>query len=212
VPEQPVYAHCNRCSSDTWHLIAGQCKNKSEEILEGGDVISFAQTSDLLECKVCKQTQLRVTSWNSENEWLPPSFFPPPSKHKAPDWLHDLSPEYSKLAHEIYPALDAGSFCLALMGTRALLDVYVTRHSGVSNDFTTKLKKLQDQGAISAKQIEILTPAFDAGSAAAHRGYVPSEENIIVALQVVENLIQQDILAIKTAKLKSDTPQRQKNK
>ena len=208
--EQTVFVHCNRCAGDTWHLIAGQSKSNSEVVTEDGYVVSFSQTSDLLECKVCKQTRLRVTDWNSENDSSPPSFYPPTSKHKAPAWLMELPPEYAQLAREIYPALDTGSLSLALMGTRALLDVYVSRHSGVSNDFRKKLEALQAQGALSAKQIKMLTPTFDAGSAAAHRGYVPSEENVIVALQVVENLIHQDILATKTVKLKSDTPRRHK--
>jgi hypothetical protein len=96
------------------------------------------------------------------------------------------------------------------MGARALLDVYVSRHSAVSNDFRKKLEDLQKAGAISAKQIEILWPTFDAGSAAAHRGYLPSEENVITALQVVENLIQQDVLGIKMQNLKTATPPRKR--
>ena len=206
MPNESSYNYCNRCGSDTWHSIVGQCQDTSDAQLEDGSTISFSERSVLLRCQVCKKTQLCVSTWNSENGDCGMSFYPPPSKHKPPPWLDELPSEYSDLARQIYPALDAGSHSLALMGTRALLDVYVSRHSAVSYDFKKKLEDLQRDGALSAKQIEILLPTFDAGSAAAHRGFLPSESNVITALQVVENLIHQDVLGVKTQKLKTDTP------
>lgn len=210
MPIEPSYNYCNRCGGETRHSIAGECRNSSEERLEDGSLISFSERSALLECQVCQQTRLRVSFWNSENEDGPVFFYPPLSKHKAPAWLKDLPVEYKDLAQQIYPALDAESYSLALMGARALLDLYISRHSPVSNDFKKKLEELQQRGALSAKQIEILWPTFDAGSAAAHRGYLPSEENVITALQVVENLLQQDVLGVKTQQLRSDTPARKR--
>ena len=205
-----TYVYCNRCGGDTQHSLIAQRRNESKAKLEGGYEILFVEKSDFLECQVCQQTRLRITYWNSENEHHFISFAPPASKHKAPSWLNELPPEYSDLALEIYPALDAGSLSLALMGARALLDVYISRHTGVGNDFKKKLEDLCKQGALSAKHAEILWPAFDAGSAAAHRGYQPSEYNVITALQVVENLIQQEVLGTRTQKLKNETPQRKK--
>lgn len=205
-----TYVYCNRCGGDTWHLIVAQRRKETRAHLEGGYEILFVEGSDFLECQVCQQTRLRITDWNSENEHHSISFTPPASRHKTPSWLNELPPEYVDLALEIYPALDAGSFSLALMGARALLDVYISRHTGVGNDFKKKLDDLCRQGALSVKHAEILWPAFDAGSAAAHRGYRPSEHNVITALQVVENLIQQEILGIWTQKLHDETPKRKK--
>lgn len=205
-----TYVYCNRCGGDTFHLIVAQRRKASSAQLEDGYEISFVEKSDFLECKVCQQTRLRITDWNSENEHHSISFIPPASKLRIPSWLNELPPEYRDLALEIYPALDAGSFSLALMGARALLDVYISRHTGVGNDFKKKLDDLCKQGALSAKHAEILWPAFDAGSAVAHRGYQPSEHNVITALQVVENLIQQEVLGVRTQKLQNETPQRKK--
>jgi len=210
VPSEPSYNHCNRCGGETFHSIAGECRNCSEAHLEDGSEISFSERSELLECQVCKQTRLRVSFWNSENDDGPVFFYPPLSKHRAPAWLKELPVEYKDLAEQIYPALDAGSYSLALMGARALLDLYISRHSSVSNDFNKKLENLLQLGALSAKQIEILSRTFDAGSAAAHRGYLPSEANVITALQVVESLLQQDVLGVKTQQLQADTPARKR--
>ena len=193
MPDDRSFNFCNRCSGDTWHLIAGRTSNPSKDVIDGY-TISFDEQSELLQCQVCHQTRLRVTLWNSENDWGTPTYYPPNATHRPPSWLHDLSEEDQELSKQIYAALDARSFSLALMGVRSLLDVYVSRHSGVNNDFQKKLAKLASLGALSAKHIEILTPTFDAGSAAAHRGFLSSEEQVVTALQVVENLMEQDFL------------------
>lgn len=208
--QERTYVYCNRCGGDTWHLIVGQRRKESGAQVEDGYAISFVEKSEFIECQVCQQTRIRVTQWNSENDVDSIVFHPPASKHKAPPWLRELPPEYRYLALEIYSALDAESYSLALMGARALLDVYVSRHTDVPNDFRKKLDDLCKQGALSAKHAEILWPAFDAGSAAAHRGYRPSECNVITAVQVVENLIQQEVLGEQTQKLQAETPRRQR--
>ena len=199
------FDHCNHCGSETWHSESEPFKNRAE-VVDEGVTISFCETSAMLQCQVCKRTQLRVRKWNSENGDCGQSFFPPHSMHKAPPWLKELPSEYRVLALQIYPALDAGSYGLALMGARALLDIYISRHSAVQNDFKKKLEDLQKSGSLSPKQIEILVPTFDAGSAAAHRGFIPTESNVLTALQVVENLIHQDVLGVKTLSLKKETP------
>lgn len=202
---------CNRCGSDTWHLIAGHTSNPSAHA-ENGYTIAFDELSELLQCQVCHQTRLRVTSWNSENEWGKPVYYPLAATHRPPSWLNDLPDEYRDLTKQIYAALDSQSFSLALMGVRALLDIYVSRHSGINNDFQKKLEKLASLGALSAKNIEMLTPTFNAGSAAAHRGFQPSEDQVVTALQVVENLVQQDVLGPKTQALAASVPPRPKGK
>ena len=199
------FNHCNRCGRETWQSVSEPCENPAE-IVDEGVTITFSETSVMLQCQVCKSTQLRVSKWNSENGDGGEMYSPPHSIHQAPSWLKELPPEYRDLALQIYPALDAGSHGLALMGARALLDVYISRHSAVTYDFKKKLEDLQKTGALSLKQVEILMPTFDAGSAAAHRGFIPSEANVLTALQVVENLIHQDVLAVKTQSLKNETP------
>jgi hypothetical protein len=202
------YNYCNKCGNETAHAIVGQCKSQSEDLLEDSSRILFSDTSSLLQCKVCNKTQLRVSHWNSENEHSGVEFYPAHAKHKPPQWLDELPTEYSDLAREIYTAVDMGSYTLALMGARCLLDIFISRHTPDLNSFKKKLEELVKLGALSAKQTEILMPTFDAGSAAAHRGFKPSASNVITALQVVENLIQQDMLGIMVEKLRIDTPPR----
>jgi hypothetical protein len=203
---EKYYTHCNNCGNEKWHSESIPFVDSSTWHHEDGSTIEFSKTSVMLQCQVCKNTKLRVSKWNSENGEDGEQFFPPNTIRKMPDWVNDLPPEYRDLARQIYPALNAESLGLALMGIRALLDVYISRHSTEKNDFSKKIEELVTTRVLNTRQAATLSTTFDAGSAAAHRGFIPSEINVITALDVVENLIRQDILTAISQILKSETP------
>ena len=202
------FTHCNRCQNKTWHSESKPFEKRGELQEDDGLTILFCDTSIMLECQVCQRTKLQVRNWNSENG-SSLNFFPPESTHRAPLWLKDMPNEYKGLALQIYPALDVGSYGLALMGVRALLEIYISNHTAVPHEFKKKLADLQEREWISSQHVEMLLITFDAGSAAAHRGFIPTEASVIIALQVIENLIHRDILSAKTKDLKNETPPRQ---
>lgn len=205
-----VWMHCNRCHSETYHEERGQCR-KTDSVFDDASrtEIHFAETYSLLQCLVCGQARLRVIMWNSENDESPPRFFPPPSCRRPPDWLQDLEePPLRVLLAEVYSALDAGMYAIALMGIRAVLDVWVSSQTSNLNDFSKKLSELATFGVLSARQVEVLKSTFNAGSAAAHRGYAPSLPDVIAATEAVENLLHQHVLLPRIAKMDSNTPPR----
>jgi hypothetical protein len=95
-----------------------------------------------------------------------------------------------ELLNEIYVALHSDSMRLALMGTRTLVDMLMLQEVADVGSFATKLKALRDKGVVSEKNREVLSVALDAGSAAAHRGYKPSRDEIEAVLDIVENVLQ----------------------
>lgn len=62
-------------------------------------------------------------------------------------------------------------------------------------------------GTLIARQVEILDGVFDAGSAAAHRGYAPSLPDALAATEAVENLLHQHVLMPRVEAMKGNTPQ-----
>lgn len=203
-------APCNHCGKELNHWVIAERRKEDSETVDGGYTIHFTDTSAMLECRVCGEVRLRRILWNSENEGESITYAPPAMQHKKPSWHKELPSEYRYLADEIYTALDTQGLSLALMGTRALLDVYITRHAGDLNNFPAKLARLHELGALNAKQVEALTIAFDAGSAAAHRGFRPAEANVLTALQIVENIIHSDVLSQRAEELKGVTPTRKR--
>lgn len=205
-----VRVHCNRCHAETHHALRGECKTTDECFDEVSRTqIDFAETYSLLQCQVCGQGRLQVVMWNSENDHSPPNLFPPSEFRRPPEWLNDLEQTQRYLLTEIYAALDTGMYALALMGVRAVLDVWVSDQTSGGKNFPKKLEPLVTYGTLSVRQFEILNNIFDAGSAAAHRGYVPSQPDALAAIEGVENLLQQHVLFPRIAAMKGNTPQRE---
>jgi hypothetical protein len=79
---------------------------------------------------------------------------------------------------------------------------------------------MRNEGLITDLEAEIINTAFDAGSAAAHRGYSPTRDEVYLLLDITESLLRQIYidpmrrrrLAEAAAVLKTNTPQRLKSK
>lgn len=204
-----VLVYCNSCHAETYHKERGECTAKAETTDEPSRVVvHFVDTYTLLQCAVCGQARLRLVEWNSENEAGSPQFFPPPHVRRPPEWLCELDEPHRKLLGEVHSALDFGLYGIALMGVRAILDVWVSSQTSYRNDFPGKLAQIATLGGLSARQIEILDSTFDAGSAAAHRGYRPALSDAMAATEAIENLLHQQILMPRIAKLRASTPPR----
>ncbi|MGY8904855.1 MAG: hypothetical protein ACKVIH_09940, partial [Burkholderiales bacterium] len=57
-------------------------------------------------------------------------------------------------------------------------------------------------------QAKILASVFDAGSACAHRGYAPSLDDALAAMEALENLLHQQVLLPRVEAMRANTPQR----
>lgn len=176
-------------------------------------VVAFWSSCRLLECKGCEAITLQQSNWCSEDDpstRRPAVFYPPRLSRRKPAWMDraDVPREYSDLLDEVYLASHADSRRLAAMGARALIDVFIQRHVGDQGTFVGGLKELISRGFLSERQCELLEPAVDAGGASAHRGYQPSPDAISTVIDIVENLIQNELLAGPAAALKTATPPR----
>lgn len=104
------------------------------------------------------------------------------------------------------------------MGARAIIDHIVTSQAGDFRPFKEKLERMCKKGLISAGQIDTIDAAYDAGSAAAHRGHIPEREDLDTLLDITENLIEKTYVepvwearrAKAAAALRAKTPPRPK--
>lgn len=151
--------------------------------------------------------------------------YPPAPSRKMPEWGIDaymcLKTDdlwIIKLHTDIYAAMGMEAFALAAMGARAIVDFVVTSNAGEEGKFKEKLNRMLKRGLITETQVEVIDAAFDAGSAAAHRGYSPAREDVYTLVDITESLLQQIYIdperqrrqAEAAAALKSKTPQRSK--
>jgi hypothetical protein len=96
-----------------------------------------------------------------------------------------------------------------MMGARTLVDTLVVEKVGDVGTFEDKLREMEKQGFISKANREVLSAAFDAGSATSHRSHAFSPEEVDSVMDIVENMLQAVyVLPDVAKKLKKATPAR----
>jgi hypothetical protein len=110
---------------------------------------------------------------------------------------------------EVYAALDADNRRLALMGARAMLDLFMSDEVGEDvRGFTRKLAILLKNRYITETQKSFMEAAINAGNAAVHEGYKPSLDDLHGILDIVENLLQKYSLVKTSASIDLNTLKR----
>lgn len=94
------------------------------------------------------------------------------------------------LLHEIYVALQNDSKRLAAMGVRALIEHIMIDKIEDQGSFRKNVAKFHEKGFISLVQKKILLTILEAGHAAIHRSYNPSEEDLTTLIDVAESVIE----------------------
>ncbi len=210
IGEEKVY--CNKCLQETRHEVIAERRQVEPEYEteRGTHIFDWITTYTMLECRGCGSVTLRKAEESNGPEYYEENFYPPQVARRQPTWLNDLPQEIISLMQETYGALHANSKRLALMGARALVDLFMTKTVGDIGGFAAKLNKLVEEGYLSTKDREILEPALEAGHAVTHRGHDPSTDDVELVFDIVENLIQKLVLKRKVKVLRQHTPKRKK--
>jgi hypothetical protein len=195
--------HCNQCRQKTNHqLLVAQTNREVDEEQD----FWWRTTFETFECAGCGECTLRRELSSSEDEGSV-TYYPPRASRWLPKWQNSLSPDLRELLVEIYAALQAGSQRLAMMGARTVIEVAMVSKVGDHGTFPKNLQAFQDGGFVSATDREYLATALDAGSATAHRGHLPSLQELDTVIDIVENLLHSVfVLGTPTAKLKARIP------
>ena len=139
--------------------------------------------------------------------------FPPKLHRRQPKWLGDVAAQDRALAGllwEVYASLNMWCHVLAAIGLRTVFD-RAAELLGIdlALPFSRKLDRLMSGGWIGETERELLGVLVDAGSAAAHRGWRPSVENLDTLFDVMEPFLQRAFLTKdKVRVMAPDVPQR----
>jgi Domain of unknown function (DUF4145) len=224
-----LLSYCRRCGGERHHSVVAE---KTRHWGEDDSPVEGSDTWSILECRACLTITVVNTHWFSEDcdldddGWTPivhRDLYPPAPSRKMPEWGVDallcLPSDHRwivQLHADIYAALGMKSYSLAAMGTRAIVDFIVTTKAGDKGYFGGKLNRMREQNLITEIQVGVIFAAFDAGSAAVHRGHSPTREDVNTQIDIAETLLQQIYIdpvrqkrqAEAAAALKSRTPQR----
>ena len=152
----------------------------------------------MLSCCGCGRVSLGYQRlWISDGS-VDNEYYPSPIMRKEPDWLWwILLSQYGErdeghvaaLLKEVYQAVAGGQRRLAAMGIRAVLEQVMIAKVGDLRTFDDKLDAFQAAGYISAIQRDAMRTTLDVGDAAMHRAFLPSEDELKVALDIVEGVL-----------------------
>lgn len=210
-----VRAHCNTCLHETKHSVLATKTSEGRANAFPDDPhdlteIDWRTTYSMLECCGCEDVTMKRSYHFSEWEGVQIDYYPPQVSRQLPNWHDGLPSEIESLLKEVYSALHSDNRRLALMGARALIDVYMNQKLGDIGGFEQKLKKLESEGLIGKQNREYLEAAIEAGHAAAHRGHRPAINEVNQVMDIVENVLHSYLLKYYAENIKAKTPKRSK--
>ena len=138
--------------------------------------------------------------------WLP---FDPLEQEPRPRLASEY-PELASLLCELYAALDSNLPILSAIGIRTVFDCASQLLGCPPNqNFPEKLKELTAGNKISGEEKEILSILTDAGSAAAHRGWKPTQDDIKSLMDALEHFLHRAfVLKHEIRQVKKNIPPR----
>ena len=151
----------------------------------------------MISCGGCGTISMGVQRrWLSDGS-LTQFYYPSPVSRKEPDWMLYMrvglaAPKeemIGDLMYEVYRAVDGKQYRLAAMGIRALLEQVMIQMVGDHQTFDQKLDKFQKQGYVSEIQRDAMSATLEVGHAVMHRGHLPTERDLTVALDIVEGVL-----------------------
>jgi hypothetical protein len=209
--EKPLWSHCNECGQETLHKIVRRIQ-RSRDYDNDPYTVTAGTNWRILQCCGCNEVAMSRIDWFSEDDpedTYVPTYFPPRVSRRKPDWLvRRQAPGYGGLLDEIYTALHADSRRLAMMGARAVIDRAVAKKIGDRGNFSVGLDELQKNNLLSQQERAIIEAAFEAGSAAMHRGHQPTIDSLNTVIDIVERVVHAEVLEEKAKELAAATPKR----
>lgn len=198
--EQKIKAHCNTCAGIKNHLVLF-----TETDFTPDENWWASATYKMIKCAGCDSVHLRHEYEFSEdtdaegNTNVHVTYYPPALSRRRPDFMTGnldnvvwaMNTQIGQLLTEIYAALQNGSNRLAAMGVRAVVEIMmIDKIGGDSGNFAGNINRFFEQGYVAAHQQQSFRAALiEAGHAAMHRGFKPTNEQLSILLDITEALI-----------------------
>ena len=206
--DETTRSFCNGCQQDTRHEIVGNCSRERREGDEPFPRIVNEQWK-MLQCCGCES--IKAVKKEDSTDFKSPreTHYPARQMRQLPRWFGETPLQCQDLLREVYKAMHTDCMTLSAMGTRTLIDVMLLEMLGDIGGFERKLKEAVSKGFFTEAQKDTIYAAVDAGNAASHRGFRPTERQLSDVLDIVEHtLMGQYVLATSSGRLKSEVPPR----
>jgi hypothetical protein len=229
-------AFCNMCVRETNHVVVAQYQRRDAT---PDDMVWVINEYLTVKCAGCDHIHFLQRTLCSEDlsgdgdEYDDPPWrideYPPKVARRPPKWLHELRPvdptfvslttsqsdhsdeTLNNILLECYAALENGSRTLAATGARTALERLMLLKIDDQGSFKDNVGKFIECGYMQSNLEQTFVDALDAGHAAAHRGYAPTENVLSDLFDIIEGIINSTlILPNRAIKVQETTPPRPK--
>lgn len=210
LPDTMRRAVCQRCGG---HRNCEILRHYQQ--IEGDDQFRAHTDWYILKCRGCDDVFVQTVATNSEDidyDYGPNGetlssfletvrYWPAHLKRKRPEWLHwgsidaDKGNRLAEALGELYEAYDHDLNMLAGIGLRTCFDT-ASELLGIdkAKTFEAKLQELEFKNLIDASDKSRLEVLVNAGSASAHRGWKPRQQDLSTFIDVLEHFIEDALL------------------
>lgn len=192
---------CIECKRKTKHKVLASVDSEGEEHCGGSNFVTYGGHRQIVQCQGCETISFRIATWNSEdydvdehtgstvaNESV--TLFPSRNEGRVAVKDTYLLPEtVQRIYGETISALNNGQRVLAGIGIRALVETICKDKNAPGANLARKIDGLIGQGVLTADGAAILHKIRTLGNDAAHEVKPHKPEQLSLALDVCEHLL-----------------------
>lgn len=190
-----IRATCTACRNVTNHVVTRSVDLSGSDEEAG---VSYETSYQIIECQGCNGVSYRTVSWDSESMDYDPDQpvtreqqFPDPKIGRAPVWGNFVIPlQLERVYVETVKALNEGQLVLCGMGVRAVVESIVKDQKASGKLLSDQIDSLAKQGMLTTSGAAILHQVRALGNEAAHEVVAHGKDELSLALDVIDNLLQ----------------------
>lgn len=188
---------CIKCDGETCHKVLF-----SVNILESEDEISVSREYEIIICQGCKEVSFRTSSSCSEDMDYDPEtgevdynedikLYPSRiAGRKQVKDMYFLPDEVLKIYKETHGALCGRLSILAGIGIRALVESVCREKEAQGGNLENKIDDLVTKGVLTRDSAQTLHSTRLLGNKSAHETIAANDDELDIAMDIVENLIK----------------------
>lgn len=199
--DREIKVACGECKAQTWHKVITSVDKSGSDDMGGGHSFDWDIHYQIIQCLGCKTLSFRQSMTDSESiEQTGPdqyeyveteTLFPSRTEGRGPLKDFHILPELlQRIYVETISSLNTKQPVLSGIGIRAILETVCRDKNAEGKDLYHKINHLVSISTLTKDGAEILHKLRNLGNDAAHNVIAHSPDQLILAMDVVEHLLQ----------------------
>ncbi|HMM45323.1 MAG TPA: DUF4145 domain-containing protein [Candidatus Macondimonas sp.] len=200
--DKKLLVSCGECRRKTNHTVLVSVDLSGTDEIGSGYEVHWASNHQIIQCQGCDIISFRRVNSTSEddyiqigpNEWeqdIHEELYPNRTEGRVPiKDIHLLPTDIERIYAETLKAMNGGQPVLSGIGIRALIETTTKERNANGKDLMEKINDLVTQGVLTKDGAHILHKLRILGNKAAHEVKPHSTDQLDLAMDVIEHLLQ----------------------